>query len=125
MDKEKNNKIYADIRETSLFDSIYIDDDGENEKTMIEILGNLNTVIKCLWRIVELADNSELLNQHSEYTLNDFENKAIDFEDIRSDLFKDSFNYDRIVTLGLKQLPEMEARYKEYQDSKNKENDNG
>ena len=108
--EEEIKKICKQINSTSLFESIYNPDGSySSERRLLELLRLLNSTIKSLWKFIKLYDASELQHQHDDLETGHFQDIALGLEDARSELFSDSLNWDRVVELGMKNLPRVEG----------------
>lgn len=88
---------------------------------MLQILKSLNKAIESVWGFANAYDGSELANQHSEVDVDDIDEIAIKLEEIRTSLFGDSLNYDRIAELCESQMEEVDKLEQEFY--KEKDND--
>lgn len=86
---------------------------------MLQILKSLNKAIESVWELANEYDGSELANQHGEVDNGDIEDIAIKLEEIRSTLFGDSLNYDRIAELCESQMEEVNKLEQEFYKEKN------
>ena len=119
---DKIRKICGEINEISFFDSIYNPDNKySTEQTNLEMLGQLTAAIKALYKFIEYYDCSELLNQHRDISLEDFEKAVYDLEEKRQRLFGDSLNWKRIVEVGFQNLSKVEELNKELEAIKGSE----
>ena len=98
------------VKAKSLFCAPYY---GETKyagaKMMTQTLKQLNVAIKACWNLAELYDGSELENQHKdEIGLSGIEDIAMKLEEMRTVLFGDSLNYNRIVELAELEVDEID-----------------
>ncbi len=112
---EQEKKARQEIRNLSMFDSIYIDQQFAGERRMLEMLGALNRTIESMHTFVYLYDGSELEHQHTDYTLSEVESLLSELEVMREDLFSNSVNWNRICELGFDHVDRIEALEKNYQ----------
>ena len=101
---------WLQLKKLSLYSSPYYGKSKySGEKRMTDILKHLNTIIDSSWEFLNLYEGSELENQHKckDYA-SDIEDFALKLEGIRSDLFGDSLNFNRIVELAENQMNEVE-----------------
>ena len=103
---------WLQLKKLSLYSSPYYGKTKySGEKRMTDILKHLNTIIDNAWEFLDLYQGSELENQHKykdkDYA-SDIEDFALKLEGIRSDLFGDSLNFNRIVELAESQMNEIE-----------------
>lgn len=113
---QSNKKLYQEIKEKSLFDSIYtIPCEYTSERRMLEMLNLINKAIDNVRNVARLYDNSELLNQKEDVaTVKSIDHIADDLEDLRVELFGTEINYERLVELGFEQLDELDKLCNEY-----------
>ena len=99
---------WLQLKKLSLYSSPYYGKTKySGEKRMTDILKHLNTIIDNAWEFLDLYQGSELENQHKDYA-SEIEDFALKLEGIRSDLFSDSLNFNRIVELAEGQMNEIE-----------------
>lgn len=103
---------WLQLKKVSLYSSPYYGKTKySGERRMTDILKHLNTIIDNSWEFLDLYQGSELENQHKckdkDYA-SDIEDFALKLEGIRSDLFGDSLNFNRIVELAENQMNEVE-----------------
>lgn len=109
MNSEKCKKLEI-VKAKSLFCAPYY---GETKyagaKRMMQTLKQFNVAIKACWNLAELYDGSELENQHkNEIALSEIEDIALKLEEMRTALFGDSLNYNRIVELAELEVDEID-----------------
>lgn len=103
---------WLQLKKVSLYSSPYYGKTKySGERRMTDILKHLNTIIDNSWEFLDLYQGSELENQHKhkdkDYASN-IEDIALQLESMRSDLFGDSLNFNRIVELAESQMNEVE-----------------
>lgn len=103
---------WLQLKKLSLYSSPYYGKSKySGERRMTNILKHLNTIIDNSWEFLNLYEGSELENQHKckdkDYA-SEIEDIALKLEKIRSDLFGDSLNFNRIVELAENQMNEIE-----------------
>lgn len=99
---------WLQLKKLSLYRSPYYGKTKySGEKRMTDILKHLNTIIDNAWEFLDLYQGSELENQHKD-SASEIEDFALKLEGIRSDLFGDSLNFNRIVELAESQMNEVE-----------------
>ena len=117
---KKEIKARQEIRNLSMFDSIYIDQQFAGERRMLEMLGALNRTIESMHTFVYLYDGSELEHQHTDYTLSEVESLLSELEVMREDLFSNSVNWNRICELGFEHCDNIENLLRNLQKSVDK-----
>lgn len=103
---------WLQLKRLSLYSNLYYGKSKySGEKRMTDILKHLNTIIDNAWAFLDLYQGSELENQHKDKDkdyASDIEDFALKLEGIRSNLFGDSLNFNRIVELAESQMNEVE-----------------
>lgn len=125
-DKLTTKQKWEIVKAKSLFCSPYFGNTKyAGAKRMTQILKQLNTAIKACWDLVELYENSELENQHKhEVSMDEIEDIAMKLDEMRSALFGDSLNYNRIAELAELEVDEIDKLEHEIEEGWKKEKDN-